>query len=561
MSVPAIYTDSQVLERLRTSVANSAGDYKCIVTYFFFGAMDTHNVLIPKNNNGNAGAPTNNNNNYNVYNTVRPEGVRMEQAPGNTEVIDLGIPDSEPNKNFINWTINDRMPFLANLWNGTVPNWANSGSQGPAGGALAFVHDTGILSQITTRDDYLAPSPGKDFYNPPGLFAHNTQQLLWQAADFGRGTGWFGRTANFIKPIDQTPDFYFNPDEVPTCSAFTLSGSDLQSRVFTPLANVSFPPALLNDPRELNTGLTPGQLREGDRQMRDTDTEGNTLDDPDRINPIINSIKEVFNTADVDQQTTSDALFTWENDNGIDQPTKDRLNGYFDTALSASGQGDGTIITSWIEFARSTAKIIYSAAKAPAGSGYQQRRQTIFVPFGGWDHHSELRLNLNIRLRTIDKSLEALVSFLSDPAIDLFDQVTIMHGSDFGRTLRSNVNKGTDHAWASHHFILGGAITRGFYPTGYYPNYTIEGGGATKTDGSPLGRFIPEVAVDQVYAEVLQWFGVPAQDTPVVLPQLNNFVVMNGNFAQIGADGNIQHRFASLNTDTSGDFKLKFIQN
>ena len=540
MSVPQLYTNQQVLDRLKTSVAaNGGNDYKCIVTYFFFGAMDTHNVLVPKDTT----TPSNvGNRNFNVYQDVRASGVRMEQD----EIIDLVDTDT-------NWGINDRMPFLANLWNGTVPNWANTGGQGPAGGALAFVHDTGIIRQPTPRSDYLL---NKALFNPPGLFAHNTQQLLWQAADLKRASGWFGRTANFIKPVGQVDTgLFFNLNEVPTCSAFTLSGSDLQSRVFTPLANVSFPPALLNDPRELNTGLTSGQLREGDRQMRDTDTEGNTTPEQDSTNGILNSVREIFNTADINQQTTSDALFTWEDDPGVDQATKDRINGYFDTALSASGLGDGSVIESWIEFARSTAKIIYSAAKAPAGSGYQQRRQTIFVPFGGWDHHSELRLNQNIKLRTVDYSLQALVSFLSDPAINLFDQVVIMHGSDFSRTLRSNVNDGTDHAWASHHFLLGGPIIRGFYPTGYYPNYTIEGADATKTDGSPLGRFIPEVSVDQVYAEVLQWFGVPAQDTPVVLSELNNFIVMDGNFASLDGGGNIQHNFVS------GNFTLKFIQN
>jgi uncharacterized protein (DUF1501 family) len=93
--------------------------------------------------------------------------------------------------------------------------------------------------------------------------------------------------------------------------------------------------------------------------------------------------------------------------------------------------------------------------------------------------------------------------------------VVIFTESDFGRTLRSNSNAGTDHAWAGHSFVVGGPVVGGLY--GPEPDYTIGGG---VSDASPLGRFIPRISTEQYYATLLRWFDVPDAQIPLILPAL-----------------------------------------
>ena len=93
-------------------------------------------------------------------------------------------------------------------------------------------------------------------------------------------------------------------------------------------------------------------------------------------------------------------------------------------------------------------------------------------------------------------------------------QVVTFTLSDFARTFVPNGNLGTDHAWGSHHIVMGGAVRGGdFYgvpgsngtvfltlaPAG--PDDTDEGSGAR-------GRWIPMVAVDQYGATLAAWFGI-----------------------------------------------------
>ena len=58
-------------------------------------------------------------------------------------------------------------------------------------------------------------------------------------------------------------------------------------------------------------------------------------------------------------------------------------------------------------------------------------------------------------LQVIDSALNGFVKELK--AQEIFDSVTLLSESDFGRTLTANSNQGTDHAYAGNHFVLGGA--------------------------------------------------------------------------------------------------------
>jgi len=88
--------------------------------------------------------------------------------------------------------------------------------------------------------------------------------------------------------------------------------------------------------------------------------------------------------------------------------------------------------------------------------------------------------------------------------------------SDFGRTLTSN-GRGSDHGWAGHHMVMGGAVNGGQI----YGNYPL------LSANSPLdvgrGVYIPTLSVERYFAELALWLGVAPGELDTVLPNVRNF--------------------------------------
>jgi len=152
-------------------------------------------------------------------------------------------------------------------------------------------------------------------------------------------------------------------------------------------------------------------------------------------------------------------------------------------------------------------------------------RQTFFVTVGGWDHHDEVLNNQARMLPMISGGLQEFRDALFE--LGVFNDVTTFTVSDFGRTLTSN-GRGSDHGWGGHQVVMGGGVNGGQI-VGDYPLLQA---------ASPLdvgrGIYAPTTSVDEYFAELALWFGVPAADLERVLPNVRRFYVPGSGAPPLG---------------------------
>lgn len=119
-------------------------------------------------------------------------------------------------------------------------------------------------------------------------------------------------------------------------------------------------------------------------------------------------------------------------------------------------------------------------------------------------------------LKVLDNALDSFQSALDE--LGIADDVMTVVGSDFGRTLTSNGN-GSDHGWGGNAIVMGKDINGGQI-FGKYPS--LELGSANPLDIGN-GVLIPTTSTDEMYAELLMWFGIKRSDLGSMLPNLTNF--------------------------------------
>lgn len=461
--IPEAYMDPSVVSALTAAAAaNGGNDYKCLIGIYLFGAADSHNMLVPRAvENAILRAQ---------YDAARPSpavGVSSAENPQNI----LG-PNGTSNSGGAKWRLN---PKLVNL----VSGWYNDSAEVSYGERLAIIRHVGTLDKPMTKAQYLADVKGR----PDQLFAHNIQQDIWQAADTPdkpRVTGWFGRAMNLMDP-------YYNADQLVPLGSYSTSGIRLQGTAYADKGSSTVPGKVLGGPIAASLGGAPAAAALRARGAVPAYGLPSNL--------MYRAFSSVFNTAAVDQVVLNDTLQT--------------LPAPQDALFTAIPTLSGGVTTNPIkEQARTAARVIHSRTQLG------QRRQVIMLSFGGWDHHSSMRAQTDRLLEHLDNAIYALLGAIH--GLGLINNVTIFTQTEFSRTLQSNSNLGTDHAWAGHQFVTGGAVNQGFY--GPEPDYTI---GGERDTGQ--GRFIPDISIEQYYATLLKWFGIPEAQLPLVLPNLPAF--------------------------------------
>jgi uncharacterized protein (DUF1501 family) len=150
-------------------------------------------------------------------------------------------------------------------------------------------------------------------------------------------------------------------------------------------------------------------------------------------------------------------------------------------------------------------------------------RQIFFCQLGGFDTHGA---QLETQQPLLQQLSQAVAAFYAATQELLIDQsVTTFTASEFGRTLTPSGADGSDHAWGSHHFIIGGGVQGGRF----YGNFPLLAPGGDNDAGS-RGVLIPTTAVDQYGATLAQWFGVSAGNLPAIFPNIANFTATKLGF-------------------------------
>lgn len=327
---------------------------------------------------------------------------------------------------------------------------------------LAVVANVGSLVQPTTRAQYQS-----QLDLPLNLFSHSDQQAQWQTSvPSGRSaTGWAGRAADLIAAQ--------NTSSFPTF--LSVAGNSIMG------TGASTQPVAISPGGSLDL--------KGFSTSNASQTRLKALQNLLSMNTglkLVQSSNSIMADSIADAQALDSAL---------------SKASALKTAFPATGLG---------------AQLKQVAQIIQVRSGLGMNRQIFFASLGGFDTHTnEIATHKNLYPQ-LSQALAAFSNALLELGVE--DNVTTFTESDFSRTFQPTTGDGSDHAWGSHHLVMGGAVKGGdIY--GKFPTFQL--GGPDDTD--TRGRWIPTLAIDQYGATLCQWFGIQPADLPKVFPNFTNF--------------------------------------
>jgi uncharacterized protein (DUF1501 family) len=181
---------------------------------------------------------------------------------------------------------------------------------------------------------------------------------------------------------------------------------------------------------------------------------------------------------------------------------------------------------------KQVAKVIKLVSTTPS---FNVKRQVFFVSMGGFDTHTDQGNQIGNQATLLSRLNQAMnVFYATTVDLGVAPQVTTFTMSDFNRTFGPGGNgTGSDHAWGSNQFVMGGSVNGG----NIYGSYPVLALGNTHpqsvdTDegAGARGRWVPTTAVDQVAATLASWYGLATADQSFVFPNIARFPSSNLGF-------------------------------
>jgi uncharacterized protein (DUF1501 family) len=355
-------------------------------------------------------------------------------------------------------------------------------------GNAAFVANVGTLIepvQNRTQVNTLAKQL------PLGLFSHSDQIEQWQTSlpHQRSGIGWAGRAADLLQDLNANPKVPMN---------ISLDGSN----VWQTGNNVA-------EYAITTGGAVALQNYKFGWQQYDTGSQAFSQGvDSQLALQYSNVLMQTFNTRKKAAMDAYDA---------------------FTTATSGALPGGVTFPSTYVG---SRLQMIAKAIQGHAHASLGAVRQTFFINWGGWDHHSGVLTYQSQMLPQVSAAIGAFYSSLT--AMGMQNNVTLFTASDFGRTLTSN-GQGSDHAWGGNQLVVGGSVV-GKKIHGQFPSLALNPQSGPEQNPLDLGsgRLIPTTSCDQFFAELALWLGVSPTDLPLVLPNIGNFYSPGSSSPPIG---------------------------
>jgi uncharacterized protein (DUF1501 family) len=411
--------------------------------------------------------------NYGAYSTARaPQGLALAQ---NTL-----LPIAVPRMGGLSYGLHPGFGTVTGGVNaGIHPLWAQ--------GKLAIVTNVGTLVQPLTRMQYQTNSAPR----PRQLFSHTDQISEQQSAraDVVMLSGWGGRISDRIT-------LSANPGSlVPTVAS--IAGT----RLFT-VGEQTQPLSVSPAPTPLGSVLALTGFDNTPTSNARFLALSDALD-LDRTNDVVVASQEIHREAI-------------------------RISRSLNNSPDVTATFPNTDIGNEL---KQIARIIKNRA------GFGVTRQIFFCTLDGFDTHTGQLPGQAALLSRFSQAARAFHDEMT--AQNIADKVTLFTLSDFSRTFNpggSGANVGSDHAWASHAFVLGGSVMGGdFYGINTsngtpFPTLVLNGPDDADSGSNARGRFIPTTSVEQYAATLANWFGLGDSDMNYVFPNLRNFPVSNIGF-------------------------------
>jgi uncharacterized protein (DUF1501 family) len=362
--------------------------------------------------------------------------------------------------NGINYGLHPSMPELQALWNS---------------GNVALLFNVGALVQPLTIAQYRANSSNPALV-PENLFSHIDQQQQMQMTSLPMTgtTGWAGRMA----------------DQISTTGANVPVGVSAAGNTLF-LAGTSSVPIVVPQSGSLVYSGFSGSATDNARLAALQSLFGSGSDAT-----MVSSLGAVQAEAVAKSKLLNPIL-----------SGTSALASYFPTNSSGA-------MSALSQQLLQVARLIQAAG---AGTISAPAQQIFFVDLQGFDTHSDQLNRQAPLLADLSSSLSGFSKAMV--AIGQQNNVIAFTLSDFARTLKPASGGGSDHAWGSHHFVVGGAAAVKSVTYGTFPDLTLAGA----SDVSTEGRWLPATSIDQYGATLGKWLGLTPAQLAAALPNLGNF--------------------------------------